>query len=84
MTDMTSSVQSTFVRPAQTRRDIGIKKRYASERRFKAYGLTAILIGLFFLFVLLWTVVSKGYTAFQQTAITLPIEFSEQDHRSEE
>ena len=78
MTDMTSSVQSTFVRPAQTRRDIGIKKRYAAERRFKAYGLIAILIGLFFLFVLLWTVVSKGYTAFQQTAITLPIEFSEQ------
>jgi hypothetical protein len=36
MTDATSSVQSTFVRPAQTRRDIGIKKRYASERRFKA------------------------------------------------
>lgn len=78
MTDMTSSVQSTFVRPAQARRDIGIKKRYAAERRFKAYGLTAILIGLFFLFVLLWTVVSKGYTAFQQTAITLPVEFSEQ------
>ncbi|MGO8657066.1 DUF3333 domain-containing protein, partial [Rhizobium ruizarguesonis] len=33
--------------------------------------------GLVFLFILLWTVIGKGYTAFQQTAVTLPIEFSE-------
>lgn len=60
------------------RRDIGIKKRYAAERRFRAYGIAALAFGLIFLFVLLWSVVSKGYTAFQQTMITLPIEFSQQ------
>ncbi|MFD1745275.1 phosphate ABC transporter permease PstA [Rhizobium helianthi] len=60
------------------RRDIGLKKRYAAERRFRAYGIAALSFGLIFLFVLLWSVVSKGYTAFQQTMITLPVEFSQQ------
>jgi phosphate transport system permease protein len=76
MTEILSSSSPAFVRPA-VRRDIGIKRRYAAERRFRAYGVAAILTGLFFLFVLLWTVVSNGYTAFQQTTITLPIEFAE-------
>jgi phosphate transport system permease protein len=77
MTDMTSSLAGTSPRPAYTRRDIGIKRRYASERRFRAYGVAAISIGLFFLGLLLWTVVSKGYTAFLQTEIVLPITFTE-------
>lgn len=59
------------------RRDIGLKKRYAAERRFRAYGIAALSFGLIFLFVLLWSVVSKGYTAFQQTGVTLAVEFSE-------
>ena len=63
---------------APPRRDIGIKRRYAAERRFRAYGIAAISFGLLFLFLLLWSVVSKGYTAFQQTTITIPVEFSEQ------
>ncbi|MCB5201406.1 phosphate ABC transporter permease PstA [Neorhizobium sp. T786] len=63
-------------RPA--RRDIGIKRRYAAERRFRIYGIAAISFGLLFLFLLLWSVGSKGYTAFQQTMITIPVEFSEQ------
>ncbi|WP_279481002.1 phosphate ABC transporter permease PstA [Aureimonas sp. SK2] len=62
---------------APPRRDIGLKKRYASERRFKAYGITAIAIGMVFLATLLWTVISQGYTAFWQTEIRLPITFSQ-------
>ncbi|MCV9962531.1 phosphate ABC transporter permease PstA [Pararhizobium sp. BT-229] len=77
MTDIVSPSSPAFVRPAVARRDIGIKRRYAAERRFRAYGMAAILTGLFFLFVLLWTVISNGYTAFQQTTLTLPIEFTE-------
>ncbi|WP_182085377.1 phosphate ABC transporter permease PstA [Aureimonas sp. ME7] len=59
------------------RRDIGLKRRYAAERRFRAYGLTAIAIGLVFLATLLWTVIGQGYTAFWQTQIRLPITFSQ-------
>ena len=37
----------TAARPP--RRDIGIRKRYAAEARFKAYGIAAITFGLLFL-----------------------------------
>jgi phosphate transport system permease protein len=65
------------VSAGSTNRDIGIKARRASEKRFRAYGVTAITLGLFFLVVLLTSIISQGYTAFFQTMITLPIEFSE-------
>ncbi|WDZ77064.1 phosphate ABC transporter permease PstA [Ensifer adhaerens] len=77
MTDIASPTVRISARPASAKRDIGIKRRYAAERRFRAYGIAAISTGLFFLALLLWTVVSNGYTAFQQTTITLPIEFTE-------
>jgi phosphate transport system permease protein len=76
MTDVVSVPAGAAARPA--RRDIGIKRRYRSERRFRAYGIAALSFGILFLFILLYSVVSKGYTAFQQTMITIPVEFSEQ------
>lgn len=77
MTDIVSPAAGAAAVNKATRRDIGIKHRYAAERRFRAYGLAAISFGLIFLFLLLWSVVSKGHTAFQQTMITVPVEFSE-------
>ncbi|EJF80790.1 phosphate ABC transporter, permease PstA [Bartonella sp. DB5-6] len=59
------------------RRNIVLKRRYWAERRFRAYGLTAIFIGLFFLCALLWTVISQGYTAFFQSEMMLPIYLDE-------
>lgn len=76
MTDAVSFPAGASAKPA--RRDIGIKRRYAAERRFRAYGIAALSFGILFLFILLYSVVSKGYTAFQQTMITVPVEFSEQ------
>ena len=73
---MKSQVSQAVAKPV--RRDIGIKRRYAAERRFRIYGFAAISFGLIFLFLLLGSVLSKGYTAFQQTMITIPVEFSEQ------
>ena len=61
--------------PSPARRDIGIKRRYAAERRFRIYGMLAISVGLLFLAVMLFSIISKGYTAFWQTAITLPVTF---------
>jgi len=56
-----------------------IKKRYRSERRFQLYGLCAIIFGVIFLFFLLSTTISNGYTALQQTYIALDITLSEAD-----
>lgn len=59
------------------RRDIGIKRRYAAERRFRLYGVLAIAIGVFFLCSLLFTVFSNGYTAFWQTTVSIPVMLDE-------
>ncbi|MDL2399180.1 phosphate ABC transporter permease PstA [Rhizobium mayense] len=81
MSEVASSAPSPIPRGltpgAPPRRDIGIKRRYAAERRFRAYGLAAVTFGLVFLVILVSTVVRHGYTAFVQTSITLPIEFTE-------
>jgi len=73
MTDLSLTPDTATPR---ARRDIGIKRRYAAERRFRLYGILAIALGVFFLLALLFTVFKGGYTAFWQTSISLPITFS--------
>ena len=75
MTDIPFDQAAAGGNAAPTRRDIGIKRRYRAERRFRLYGLVAIGIGIFFLAALLFTVIRGGYTAFWQTSINLPITF---------
>ena len=53
----------------RARLEQGIRRRYAAERRFRMYGITAILFGLSFLAILFGSIISKGYPAFIQTAI---------------
>ncbi|MBR9985316.1 MAG: phosphate ABC transporter permease PstA [Desulfosarcina sp.] len=53
----------------------GLKRRYRAERRFKIYGVAAIIISLGFLALLFVNIVGKGYTAFQQTEIKLDVFF---------
>ncbi|MBS1167552.1 MAG: pstA [Proteobacteria bacterium] len=55
--------------------DLGLSRRYAAERRFRAYGLAAVTIAICFLLVLFGSIVSKGYTAFQQTRVTMMVDF---------
>ena len=76
---MTDAVINSPLAPAAAAppRDIGIKRRRAAEARFRFYGLAAIVIGIAFLVMLMVSIVSKGYTAFFQTMITVSVEFSE-------
>lgn len=55
-----------------------LPKRHLSEKMFRGIGLISIIIGLMFLFMLFYSIVSKGYTAFQQTFIQLEMNFDEQ------
>ena len=64
MTDQ--STQAEIVRKS-------LKRRYAKERRFRAYGILAILIALAALFVLFADIVSKGYPGFMKTTMTLEV-----------
>lgn len=53
-----------------------LAKRYAAEKRFRAYGIIAILASLGFLVLLLTSIISKGYPAFTQTFVKLDVELS--------
>ena len=59
--------------------DARTQKRRKAEARFKAYGLSAIMIGLAMLIYLVFTVVSSGYNGFLQTRITLEIPLVQED-----
>ena len=59
MTDITLDTLAA-VAARQPRRDIGIKRRYAAERRFRLYGVAAISFGLVFLAIMLVSIVSQG------------------------
>jgi len=53
----------------------GLTKRYRSERRFRRFGLAAIIASLVFLAFLFASIFLKGYSAFQQTYIRLDVSF---------
>ena len=48
-----------------------LPRRYRAEARFKAYGIIALVLALSFLGLLLTSIISNGYTAFQQTYMQL-------------
>jgi phosphate transport system permease protein len=70
-----ATLDSLPVAKAPARRDIGLKRRYAAETRFRWYGRIAISVGVIFLAVMLISIISKGYTSFMQTSVLLPITF---------
>ena len=75
MTDVTPTQADAVASGA--RRDLGLKGRYGSEYRFQALGVAAIVLGVLFLIILFWSIISKGYTAFEQTKIELTLELKE-------
>ncbi len=52
-----------------------LKKRYASERRFKALGLGAIVFSVLVLAVLLVSMTINGFGGFQRAEMTVPVDF---------
>lgn len=61
-----------------------LKKRYAKERRFKAYGVFSIVASLAFLLFLLVDITYKSIPAFTQTYVQLDIDFSHKNLKLEE
>lgn len=57
--------------------DARTKKRNAAEKRFQAYGLSAIVVAMLALLVLLISVLFNGLSSFQQTFITMDIALAE-------
>ncbi|MEO0749042.1 MAG: phosphate ABC transporter permease PstA [Pseudomonadota bacterium] len=72
MTDM--PMEDAPVRGSLTQVDARTKKRNAAEKRFKAYGIGAILIGVAFLIVLAVSIIRSGAPAFTHTV--MDVEFT--------
>ena len=70
MTDISKASPHTSADAAKR-----LAARQAREKRFRLYGLTAIVLGLSFVATLFFSIVSQGYTAFTQTMIVLEISF---------
>ncbi len=56
-----------------------IRARYRAEKRFRTYGLLAVLISAGFLAFLLFTMIASGARGFTQTEIALPVNFAASD-----
>src|SRR5688572_695249 len=53
----------------------GLRRRYRAERRFRLYGLAAVLLGVVFVVFLFGTIFAQGMSAFRQAELTLDIYF---------
>lgn len=54
-----------------------LERRYAAERRFRFLCVGALAVAVLFLAVLFTSIVSRGYTAFEQTFIAIDVDFEE-------
>ncbi|MEJ2404869.1 MAG: phosphate ABC transporter permease PstA [Candidatus Thiodiazotropha sp.] len=74
---MNNSLEQQHERTLQ-RVQKGLQRRYRRERNFRRLGLSAILMGLLFVSFLFVSIISNGWTAFEQTYIKLDIHFDPQ------
>ena len=70
-----AAAPATTATVADSRFHARLRRRYASERRFRWAGRIALTLGGVFLAVILGTIVSNGYTAWQQTFVALEVRF---------
>ncbi|QXT38363.1 phosphate ABC transporter permease PstA [Gymnodinialimonas ceratoperidinii] len=73
MTDLTQApvpARSLFAADSRT------AKRNRAERRFRAYGIAAVAVGILALVVLLTSILGNGLGAFRQSYVTYPLELS--------
>ncbi|PVB62954.1 phosphate ABC transporter permease PstA [Labrenzia sp. 011] len=91
---MTDATQSPETGPAQTGAPVKSKslyaldnltrKRNAAEKRFKFYGLGAVLVGLFFLVVLATAIISEGIPAFTRTIVEVEFTLTQDQYDTAE
>jgi phosphate transport system permease protein len=75
--------KSALMSPKKTERTLdivnrGLGRRYRAERRFRSYGLAAIVASLLFLSLLFISIVANGYSAFMQTFVKVDVFFDPQ------
>jgi phosphate transport system permease protein len=64
--------------------DANTKRRNAAEKRFRAYGMAAIAIGLFFLVVLFASIIRSGLPAFTHTVVDMEFTLTQEQYEDAE
>jgi phosphate transport system permease protein len=80
MTDATATANELAGRPVRSSiltQDSIMRRRNAAERRFRLYGLAAIIVSLSTLVIMLATIFSDGVSAFRQATLTFPVALDE-------
>ncbi len=74
MTDATASGAAMPARPKSSLLEQTklMRRRNASEARFKAYGIGAIALSLSMLAIMLWTIIGDGVSSFFQAKLSFP------------
>ena len=60
------------------------RKRNAAEKRFQVYGIAAIAVGLFFLVVLAYAIISQGIPAFSRTVVEVEFTLTQEQYEAAE
>jgi phosphate transport system permease protein len=63
-------------RATQAKVAANLRRRYHAETRFQAYGIAAVGSGILLVVLLFYSIISKGYTAFEQTFIRVEISYA--------
>lgn len=75
MTDQNLNAIERLATVKTERMQAKLGKRYAKEKRFRAYGVASIVIGLGFLAMLLGTIFTAGWSTFYATEIRLTVNY---------
>ncbi|KAJ56823.1 phosphate ABC transporter permease [Actibacterium mucosum KCTC 23349] len=67
------------VKTSLTAPDARTRKRNAAEKRFRAYGIIAVLIGLTFLVILATTIIRSGLPAFTKTIVSVDFTLTQEE-----
>jgi phosphate transport system permease protein len=78
MSDSAVNPQSAETAAQRTRRLVekSLKRRYRAEWRFRAWGILAVALGLASVAFLFSSIISTGWSIFQQTYIKLDIDYA--------
>ena len=76
--DLTAAGTETPGQRTRRRVEASLRRRYRAERRFRLYGMLAVAVGLGFVVFLFSSIISTGWTVFQQTYLKLEIQYAEE------
>ena len=75
---MTDAADSVLIEGQKEKVRLGLNRRLRAERRFRAYGVVAIVLAILMLLFLAGTIAAKGYSAFFQTWIKVDVFLDEE------